>query len=368
MAGLTVFGLVIIADQASDNGIFEPTEEEPEETVYFTESFGTVGETAADHRTVELGDFTAGEGRGEVLGFQQERTTVNDRIFRGQSLNFEYNATQPRNGNITFEVLGRDTPGTVYVRVNGETVFNEHLIATSTPEVHIPEEHMRHGINRFEIGVNRDGFFSSSEYVLEDVELRVSDRKFHAHRDSFRIYGYEIEDHLSSDLNFRIGESIKEEPLQIHVNDEEVYSREQVRTEEEVEIDLEHLRTGSNSIRFSTDRPARYVLEDVDITMRYIGPVNTRRISTDFQMDADQRDYAHRDETSEHMRFQYRSLLPTTRPLEIRLNDDVRTVTPSNGLNRYEIPEGTLQEHNSLEIRSNGTYIMENFEIRSMVE
>lgn len=360
VAGLTFFGLILILDEGVMD-FAEPSEQE----VYYQESFGKIGESVPDHRTISLGDFTAGEGRGEILGFQQDRASISDRVFRGNTLEFEYNATQPQDGKITFEVLGRDGSGSVFVDVNGERIFDEHMVATSTPEITVPEENFRHGINSFRVGVNRDGFFSSSEYVIEDVELRVSDRKFHEHRDSFQVHTYEMEDHLDTSLSFTISDSVKTEPLRITVNGGEIYNREQVRTQEDIDIDIEHLRTGTNSIRFSTDRSARYGLENTDITMRYLGSVESDEVFTSFGMNSSQLSYVGRSDTEEYLSFEYRSLLPTTRSLDIQINGYNRTVEPRNGVNRYSLPEGTLQDENTLLIQSEGAYILENLQIGS---
>jgi len=363
VAGLTIFGLFLIYDQSTD-GI---TTETPEEIVYYSEGFGTVGQADPDHRTVQLGDFNVGDGRADILGYQNRRVTIEDRLIRDQTHRFEYNATQPRGGTLEFEVLGRDGTGAVWFKVNGEKIFEEHLIGGSTPEIEIPEQELRNGVNNFELGVNRDGIFTSSQYALEDIELRVSDRKFSDHRDNFRVYGYEIEDFVEADLNFRIDESIRENPLEIKINDNEIYNREQARTEETVEISPDNLRTGSNSIEFSTSRPdSRYDIVDTDIVIRSLEAVEREKIEENFTMTTQQISYSERDDTTNYMNFEYRSLIPTTRSLEIQINNEEIETTPSSGTNQLELPNEVFQTQNELTIDSRGSYTLENFEIKSV--
>ncbi len=364
VAGLTVFGLIFIYDEATD-GI---TVEEEDEMVLYEKDFGTVGSEEHDHRTISLGDFNVGHGRGDVLAFERSRSSISDRLgpFRGQKLYFDYNATQPQDGKLEFEVLGREGSGAVYLKVNGEKVFDEHLVSTSNPEIEIDEEHLRHGVNEFELGVNRDGIFSGSEYVLEDVELRVSDRTFSDHRDNFRVYSFEIEDFVESELTFDIQEAVREEPLEITVNDDEIYNREQARTTgEEAEIPLESLNAGSNTIEFSTSRPAEYHIENADITVRSVEAVQREEINEEFELSGEQLNFADRQDTQEIISFDYRSLLPTNRNLNITLNEETHSIEPETGFNQHNVSEDVLQEDNELEIKSNGAYVLEDFRITS---
>ena len=364
VAGLTVFGLVFIYDATTDGISSDIGDEE----VFYEKSFGTIGQEEHDHRVIELGDFNVGEGRADVLGFEQDRARINDRFLRrNQRLTFDYNATQPRDGTLEFEVLGRDGPGSVYVKVNGEKVFDEHLISTSNPTVEIPEQNLRHGINNFEVGVNKDGIITGSEYVLEDAELRVSDRTFSDHKDSFRVYSFEIEDFVEADLTFDIDEAIREENLRITVNGNEIYNRRQARTsDEEASISLDYLQSGSNRIEFSTSRPAEYYLENSDIVIRSLEAIVAEEVDETFELNSEQLSYANTGGTQEYITFEYRSLLPTPRDLQIDINDETLDISPERGLNQYEIPEETLEEENSLRITSEGAYVLENLQIKSV--
>lgn len=362
--GLAVFGLAFVANIA-DTGSFDSNQET--ESVLVDKSYGQLGESNSDDRAVRFGDFTVGEARGNIRAYRDEEASVSDSLLGGEKLVFRYNATQPRTGNITFEVLGREGKGNVYLEVNGEQLFSEPLIATGSPEIEVPQSALETGINRFEIGVKRDSFFGSTKYSLEEVEARINDRKFHDYQDTFQIYSYELEDYVESPLTFSISDSVKTSPLDISINDRTVYSKEQVRSEEEVEITPRNadLTPGSNEITFSTDRPSEYSIQNAQITMRYIGNVERQNVDFDFDLSNSQIDLVEGDDTSEYISFEYQNLLPSPRPVSIRLNDYQQNLNPENGENRIELEEDVLDNENSFSFKSNGTYQLNNLRIYS---
>ncbi|MFQ3275122.1 MAG: hypothetical protein ACI9LV_000087 [Candidatus Nanohaloarchaea archaeon] len=361
--GIAVFGLVFVANSA--DGGFLTGESQDTESVFVDKSYGKLGESNPDDRVIEFGDFTVGEARGNIRAYRNEEASISDSLFGGENIVFRYNATQPRTGNVTFEVLGREGQGSVYVEVNGQRLFSEPLIATGSPRVEVPRSALKTGINRFEIGVERESFFGSTNYALEEVEARVNDRKFHDYEDNFQIYSYELEDYVESPLTFTITDSIKTSPLEITINDQTVYSKDQVRSQEEVEITPRNanLDPGSNQITFSTDRPSEYNIENAQMTMRYIGNVERQNIEFDFELNDDQLDLANQEDTSEYISFEYQNLLPSPRPVNIRLNDYSETMNPENGENTIELEEDVIQGENTFSFRSNGTYQLDNLRV-----
>lgn len=362
--GLAVFGLAFVANIA-DTGSLDSNQET--ESVFVDKSYGQLGESNPDDRAVRFGDFTVGEARGNIRAYRDEEASVSDSLLGGEKLVFRYNATQPRTGNITFEVLGREGKGNVYLDVNGEQLFSEPLIATGSPEIEVPQSALKTGINRFEIGVKRDSFFGSTDYSLEEVEARINDRKFHDYQDTFQIYSYELEDYVESPLTFSISDSVKTSPLDITINDRTIYSKEQVRSEEEVKITPRNadLTPGSNEITFSTDRPSEYSIENAQITMRYIGNVERQNIEFDFDLSNAQMDLVEGDDTTEYISFEYQNLLPSPRPVSISLNDYQQNLNPENGENRIELEEDILDNENSFSFKSNGTYQLNDLRIYS---
>lgn len=363
--GLAVFGLAFVANSA-DGGFLTDNDQETE-SVFIDKSYGKLGESNPDDRVIDFGDFTVGEARGNIRAYRNERASISDSLFGGENIVFRYNATQPRKGNVTFEVLGREGQGNVYVEVNGQRYFSEALIATGSPTVEVPQDALKPGINRFEIGVERSSFFGSTNYALEEVEARVNDRKFHDYEDNFQIYSYELEDYVESPLTFTITDSVKTSPLDITINDQTVYSKEQVRSQEEVEITPRNanLDPGSNEITFSTNQPSEYNIDNAQITMRYIGNVERQNIEFDFELNQDQLDLADQEDTSEYISFEYQNLLPSPRPVKISLNDYSETINPENGENMVELEEDVIQEENSFSFRSNGTYQLDNLRIQT---
>lgn len=372
IAGITIFGLAFVMDQAStDNGFFdsEPGETEVDRMVLHQEHIGTVGESSHDFRNIDLGDFNVGRARGDVRGYFTENAEIEDRWRGGESLNFFYNATTPREAEVSFTVLGRENTGAVYLEANGQRVFEEQLVTGSSPEIEVPERYLSPGMNSFELGVKRPGILSSSKYYLEDVELRVNDRKFHDHVDNFRLFDYEIEDFVESDLQFDITRAERTDPLRIYINDKKLYEKDQQRiSAETVEFNPQNanLRPGSNKIEFKTRDEARYDIENAMITMRYLGNIDSQNVVTGFNLNQTERDYIEREDTREDILLDYQNLLPSPRPVEVRLNDFSRTIEPrENRVYNVTVPEGEFEHSNRLEVRSNGTYELENLEVVS---
>jgi hypothetical protein len=367
--GISVFGLFFIASQANGS-IFDVSTEEPDQRMIFEErNPGTVGQSNPDHRTIQFEDFTVGEARGSIKAYSRTQQEISDRLFGGEQIWFDYNATQPEGGNITFEVLGREGRGEVYVDVNGERIFEEYLVSSGSPEIEIPKNELSNGMNRFEIGVNRQSFLGSSKFVLEDIEAEINDRKFHDYTDNFQIYQYELEDYVESPLTFQVSNSVKTSPLKVYINDQEVYSKAQVRAEESVQINPQNadLHTGSNTIRFETDsRPAQYTIENTQITMRYVGNSQSESVLGNFGINQSGLRYAQRDDTSEYITFNYQNLLPSPREMHIQLNDFTTTITPTNGQNRINFSASELGESNYIAIQSRGTYQMNNLRVESV--
>lgn len=368
--GISVFGLFFIASQAEGDIFNFPSGEEQTQRMVFDQSSpGTVGSSTSDHRTIEFGEFSVGEARGSITAYSRTQQEISDRLFGGNEIWFDYNATQPNGGNVSFEVLGRDGRGQVYVDVNGKRIFNEYLVSSGSPEIEIPGNAIRRGMNRFEIGVNRQSFLGSSKYVLEDIEVDVNDRKFHDYTDNFQIYQYELEDYVESPLTFQVSNSVKTSPLEVYVNDQQVYTKAQVRSEETVQITPQNadLHTGSNTIRFETEsRPAQYKIENTQLTMRYVGNSQGESVLGNFGINQSGLRYAQREDTTEYITFNYQNLLPSPREMHIQLNDFTTTIKPTNGQNRVNFSSSELRESNYLAIQSQGTYQMNNLRVESI--
>lgn len=368
--GFLVFGLFLLMSAGGDIGLPGFGQQTPDEMVFMDKGFGTVGATKSDFRTIGLGDFTVGEARGMVTGYTNNRAEISDSLFSSNKLWFQYNATQPRDASLSFEVLGREGRGQVFVKVNGEQVYKEYLIATGSPEITIQEGLLNPGMNKIQVGVYRQNFIGSSKYALEEIEFKANDRKFHDYDTSFTLYPYEIQDFTGAKMSFSITESIKTSPLTISVNDNTVYSKPQVRTSgETVEITPTNadLRPGLNEVTFSTDRPSKYVIDNAQVTTKYLGSVRSGDASTTFGLNQSQISYADRNDTREYVSFNYRALMPSTRPLMVRMNGFEETINPSNGFNRLEIPSTQFERNNRLAFFSNGTYNMERVRVYSIM-
>lgn len=365
LIGLTVFGLAFMV---SEGGIDLGGEKSADQMVYTSESFGKVGSSNQDFRTVRFKDFNVGETRGDIQAYRSRKDTVSKSLFSGEKITVEYNATQPRTGKVTFEVLGRNGPGQVYVRANGEKVWQHHLVSTGTPEVEIPRNRLKPGMNTITIGATQGGLLSSTEYSLEDIEVTVNDRKFHDFRDSFQVYDYELTDFVGGQLTFSVRDSVKTSPLEIYINDNRVYSKRQVRiSPETIKVDPEvgDLHPGYNSIRFETDGQAKYSIQNPELTLRYLGNTERRTLRVAFGINRTGLDFAERDDTREKITFDYQRLLPSPRPMVLELNNDTHRLTPKNGKNTVKIEPNVLERSNTLTVKSNATYQMNNLRVMS---
>jgi hypothetical protein len=363
VAGLAVFGLFWVASEGiSGSG------GDTQEMVYMDENFGTIGESVSDYRPVNFSDFTVGEGRGQVSALQTDSATISNSLTSSDRITVNYNATAPRTGQVSFEVLGKAGTGAVFVKANDDVIFEEKLITTGTPEITIPEENLKPGINEIVIGARQGGLFSSTTYTLEDVQVYVDDRKFSDYRDTFRIFQHEYEDFTSGELSFQIplGSSTPSSPLEIEVNDREVFSQSVSRSTQNIQINPQNadLTPGLNTIEFSTEGDARYEIENAGINIRYIGQVSQGSAETSFELDTQEKNYADREDTVEYINFNYRTLMPTPRPVNIQVNDYSTQVSPNN-FNSLELPEGTLQESNEVSISANGSHQINGFKILS---
>ena len=366
VAGLAVFGLMFIA---SESDLTSPDSPSQEQVVLLERNIGNVGGAETDIRNVSFRDFTVGEARGDIQAYNAQSADISNGFLSGDSINIEYNATQPRRGQINFEVLGRTGQGKIYAEVNGNRVFEAATVTGATPEINFTTEVLNSGINDIKIGTTKGGLFSSASYTLEEVEVTVNDRKFHDFRDSFELYSHELNNYVSSNLSFTIpvSSSRPESDLQIDVNGNEIFSGSLVRSTQEVEVDKREadLKPGYNTIEFSTDGEAKYEITRPEIVMRYIGRTRSETVNLDFGMTQGQISYAEEEGTTETISFDYQKLLPSTNELTFILNGEEYTHLPENGYNEIEVDAEDFEEENSLRIQSEGSFRMQNLQILS---
>jgi len=365
VAGLTVFGLVFVSMEGFS------TTESGDQMVLFNKTVGTVGDITEDLRTVELGTFTVGEGRGEVQAFRSDEETISHGRMFSDPLTFQYEASQPRNGTLNFRVIGREGDGSVYVNVNGNRIFEEPMVSdfsgTGT-EIDIGQSSLNAEVNNFEIGTTKGGLLSSTEYLLEDVELEIDDRKYHERRETFSMYTHEFENFRGAEVGFRIpaDASAPAEPLEIRVNDNTV--NEQARAQGEYTVDLTEqnsdLRPGQNEIHFLTSGQAFYDIKNAYIEVGYAVTSDPESQTEEIQLSESELDYVNNDNTDEALNFKYVNL-NNPNNLQIDLNNESYSLNPQNGRNTQEINEGVLGEDNILTLSSQGSFRIENLELVS---
>mgnify|MGYP002761162783 CR=1 FL=1 len=365
--GLTFFGLMLIA--AQDVGIqIGGGSSPPDRLVLTSQNFGEVGGARTDIRTSNLGSFTIGEGRGNIRAYRDDKVDISNSLLSSNSIEFEYNATQPTQAAMSFEVLGKTGNGAVYVQVNGKKIFEEKLVTTATETINVSGDDLKPGMNSFKVGTTKGGLLSSTTYALEDFEATVNDRKFNDHVDSFQMYQYELEEYVGTNLSFNIpvDSSIITKPLQISVNDNNVFDSRSVRSDKSINIprsDAE-LQPGYNTIKFETEADATYEIENAQVTVRYIGITESADREISFEINESNLDYVNRENTDESVMFDYQEVTGSN-TLYLEIGEFNRTISPVNGPNTMELPEGILSETNTLQFESEGSFTLNNFRIIS---
>ena len=368
--GLTFFGLMLIASQDASIGFNFGGEQPDQQLTVVSESFGELGGATEDVRTTSFGSFNIGEGMGQIQVFQRNNLDLSNSLFSENSQTFEYNATQPENADISFEVLGTEGSGALYFEVNDQRVFEEQLVSSATEEINVSSDRLRPGMNNFEIGVNKGGFLGSTEYALEDVEAYVRDRRFNDHRDSFQMYQYELRDFVGANLSFNIpvDSSVVTEPLEIDVNGNNIYIEDSVRAEQTVSVTPSNsdLGPGFNTLTFSTDADAQYRIENAQMAVRYIGTTEGVEREIEFDLSNEDLSFVEREDTEETVSFDYQAL-SGNRELDFQINDYTTTLMPENGENSEALPEEIFEDENTFAVEGQGSFTLDNLRIDSEV-
>ena len=367
--GLAVFGMFWIGGQASDDGFnLGIGGDSPESMLLYSSNPGTIGESNEDFRSIGFGTFTVGEQRGDIQAYTADSKQISNGLMSGEKIVVDYNATQPGEGKVSFEVLGREGKGEIFVRVNGKEVFSAATISGATPEINISQENFRPGMNKIIIGTTQPNPLKTAVYSIEDVEVAVRDRKFHDHTTYFQMYDHELNSFRPSNLTFTVpvDSSTPNEPLNIEVNGKGVFSQRIGRSTQSVTITPQNadLRTGYNTINFGTDGESKYTIKNAEMQARYSINVQPAQENINLGLNQNRLDYIKRDNTNEKLRFDYQRST-TSQPIEIQINDAFYRKQPENGRNSIDIEEGVFKEENSISISSNQTFTLQNLELIS---
>ena len=371
VAGLTVFGLAFIANESG----LSTSQDPGEQLTLMNKSIGTVGDVTEDFRTVELGSFSVGEGRGDVQVYRSDSAEISNGLASSDDINFDYNASQPREGTLSFRVIGREGSGAVYFEVNGERVFEEPMTSdfsgTGT-EINIRRDKLGPGVNSFELGTTSGGLLGSTTYNIEDIEFEINDRDKHERIEDFQMYTHELENFRGAELGFRIpaDNSIPSNELEIRVNGETVSSETRAQGEYAVELTPENanLRPGRNTVRFTTSGRSFYRLENVDVQVDYAVTSDPEAFSERIELSESELSFIEREDTSEMINFNYVNLNNPNR-LQIDLNNDTYSLTPENGENTLQLEGNSFEDgENILTLSSDGSFRIENLELLSRVE
>lgn len=365
--GISIFGLAFIAAEL-DYGV---STEEEDERIFFEKDIGQVGETTTDTRPVEFGSFSVGQTRGDIQVFRRDSAEVSQGRVFSSPLTFEYEADVPEEGEVSFRVVGRDGNGPIYIKVNGEKIFEEPMTRdfTGTPsEFEIEARHLDRGTNEIEIGAGRGSMMSPTTYYLENIQAEINDEAFHDRVETFRMYENEFENLHSVELNFRVpAETARiDAPLEIRANGNTVFEETVARGEYEVELRPEEadLSTGMNTLRFLTFDQASYRLENSILNVHYGVTTGRESVTEEVELSSADLDFVEQEDTSEKLRFQYTNL-NNPNDLKIELNDEVYDLNPQTGGNTVEFEEGVLEETNIITFSSNGSFRMENLQLMS---
>jgi len=362
--GLAIFGMIWITTEAGNLG----TGSNPETITVYSSSPGTIGEANPDFRTEKIGSFTVGETRGNIQAYISDRETISNQLLSQDQIIINYNATQPGQGQINFEVLGREGKGKIYAEVNGEEVFKAATVSEATPEINISKENFNPGMNKIIIGTTKTGLIGKATYSIEDLEVTVNDRKFHDYQNHFEIYQHELENFRPSNLTFQIptDSSIPDQPLEVEVNDRQVFSQATGRSIQETTLTPQNadLTTGYNTIQFQTNGQSKYTVENAEIQVRYATNTQPANQNINFQINQTTLNYIQRENTQETLNFDY-TRITNTEPIQLTLNENTTQINPQSGENTININDDNLETENTLQINSNTTFNMQNLKITS---
>lgn len=366
--GLTVFGLAFIATEVGPG-----LQEDTEQMTFFDKDIGQVGEIQTDTRQFRMGGFTVGEGRGDVQAYRRDSAEVSQGRIGSDPVTFTYDASQPREGSVSFRVIGRKGNGNIFIEVNGERIFEQPMTSDFTgtgSEFTVPQRVLRQGENKFKIGATRGSFFSPTTYSLENIQAEVNDRDFHDKVETFRMFEKEFNNLYSTELSFQIPAETTQidAPLQIRVNNNTVREDTLARGEYEVELTPENsdLRPGRNTIRFLTFDQAFYNIDNAIIDIGFAVTTSSDAVSERINLTESEIRFANREETQEELRFRYINQIDPNN-LQISLNNETYKLEPENGANSMELEEGALTEENILTMSSDGAFKMENLQLLSYV-
>jgi hypothetical protein len=234
--------------------------------------------------------------------------------------------------------------------------------------VEIGQSVLRPGINNFRIGTTKGGLLGTTEYLIEDIEVEVNDRKYHERRETFDMYTHEFQNFRGADLNFRIplDSSAPAEDLEIRVNGNTVSEQARAQGEYTVSINEDNaaLRPGQNNIHFLTSGQAFYDIENANIEVGYAVTSDPESRSERITLSQSQLDYVNDDSTTEYLEFEYVNL-NNPNQLTLDLNDESFDLRPQNGWNEIKLDEGVLEENNVLTYSSQGSFRMENLQLVS---
>ncbi|QGA80793.1 hypothetical protein [Candidatus Nanohalobium constans] len=367
--GLAVFGMIWVGTEAGDG--FNLGGSDAESMILLSENPGTIGQSNEDFRTTKFGSFTVGEARGNVQAYTAEDFRLSNGLFSGDKITVNYDATQPGQGQVSFEVLGREAKGEIFVKVNGNQVFSAATVSGATPEINISKRHFKNGENKVVIGTTQPNPLKKAVYSIEDIEVTVEDRKFHDYTGYFQMYQHELDSFRPSNLTFQVplDQSVPQKPLEIQINNQEIFNQKLGRSTQQVTVTPQNadLSTGYNTIKFSTDGESYYRIQNAELQTRYSVNVKPAQTNFEFNLDEETLNYAQRDNTKEELRFQYQKTT-TAEPIQLQINNQYQQIKPENGFNTVEINSDALQRENTLTLNSNQTFTVDDMQIISEKE
>jgi len=182
------------------------------------------------------------------------------------------------------------------------------------------------------------------------------------------MYQYELKDFREANLTFNIptDSSVITAPLEVEVNDNLVFSRNSVRSTQQVSLSRSEadLRPGYNTIEFKTNADAKYTLENTQLTVRYLGTTQDTNRNISVSINNTQKSYINRENTQEALTFDYQ-LLSGEKSLKVSLGSYNTTLSPVNGQNHLDIPEGSFENGDNIRFEGSGSFSLNNVRLSS---
>jgi len=335
-------------------------------TIY-SEDIGPIGKIQKSYRDINIGQASAGVTKGQSTVKDYQQIEVSNGLLSKNFVEEEFYANSPEAATLSFRVGQTNLYGKLWVKVNGNKVFEAMAGQNTEPEVKL--EGLQTGKNKVTIGVagSPAKFWASSLYQLHDVKLQLTDYRHKSFQQSFEINEYETTGFSSGKLNFKVEQALRKEALRIGINGHNVYSGRPMKRPMLYTVDFyannTALSVGENQLTVTTGEDSYYELDNFGIRIYYYGNPEEKTIVRQFTIDKQAYQKLAKDDYQGFISFDTDTHLRGDLNLKLPLRTfSLRPKTGGNHL--YFDSEDVKQGSNQLKLRTSGRFDLQNLKIK----